>query len=117
LLLELAHRLGGRTCRRRRSVRPFVEAARTALPQADVHVASAERLPFATDVFDVVLSQLVINFMADAAAGVAEMRRVARRTVASRVWDYAGDMTMLRVFWDAALELDPEAPDEGHSAT
>ena len=43
------------------------------------------------------------------------MRRVARRTVAACVWDYAGGMTMLRAFWDAALELDPDAPDEGRT--
>jgi hypothetical protein len=55
---------------------------------------------------------LVVNFMTDATAGVAEMRRVARRTVTSCVWDYAGEMTMLRAFWDAALELDPNAPYE-----
>jgi hypothetical protein len=59
------------------------------------------------------MSQLVVNFMDDAEAGVGEMRRVARRTVTSCVWDYAGEMTMLRAFWDAALELDPDAPDEG----
>src|SRR5689334_19925514 len=53
--------------------------------------------------------------MTDAEAGVTEMRRVARRTVASCVWDYAGEMTMLRAFWDAALELDPQAPDEGRT--
>jgi hypothetical protein len=63
----------------------------------------------------VVLSQLVVNFMEDAEAGVAEMRRVARRRVTSCVWDYAGEMTMLRAFWDAALELDPDAPDEGRT--
>jgi hypothetical protein len=61
----------------------------------------------------VVLSQLVVNFMTDARRGVQEMARVARRTVASCVWDYRGEMTMLRAFWDAALELDPDAPDEG----
>jgi ubiquinone/menaquinone biosynthesis C-methylase UbiE len=61
-----------------------------------VRVAPAERLPFEADAFDVVLSQLVVNFMADAEAGIAEMRRVARRTVTSCVWDYAGEMTMLR---------------------
>src|SRR2546423_14234810 len=53
--------------------------------------------------------------MADARVGVAEMRRVACRTVTSCVWDYAGEMTMLRAFWDAALELDPDAPDEGRT--
>jgi hypothetical protein len=72
-------------------------------------------LPFEDGAFEVVMSQLVVNFMSDAAAGVAEMRRVARRTVTSCVWDYAGEMTMLRVFWDAALELDPGAPDEGRT--
>jgi hypothetical protein len=60
-----------------------------------------------------VLSQLVVNFIADAPRGVTEMRRVARSSVAACVWDYAGDMTMLRAFWDAALEVDPAAPDEG----
>ena len=65
--------------------------------------------------FDVVLSQLVVNFMSDAEAGVGEMRRVARRTVASCVWDYAGEMTMLRAFWDAARELAADAPDEGET--
>jgi hypothetical protein len=59
------------------------------------------------------MSQLVVNFMSDAQAGAAEMRRVATRLVTSCVWDYSGEMTMLRAFWDAALELDPDAPDEG----
>jgi SAM-dependent methyltransferase len=115
LLLELAQRVGvGRVAGVDPS-QPFVEAARAAVPGADVRVASAERLPFEADAFEVVLSQLVVNFMADAEAGVAEMRRVARRTVGSCVWDYAGEMTMLRAFWDAALEFDPDAPDEGRT--
>jgi hypothetical protein len=36
--------------------------------------------------------------------------------VASCVWDYAGEMTLLRAFWDAARDVDPEnaaAADEG----
>jgi|SRR5215211_4574585 len=39
-----------------------------------------------------------------------------RRVVASCVWDWAGEMTLLRAFWDAAREIDPEraaAADEG----
>ena len=36
--------------------------------------------------------------------------------MSAAVWDYAGGMTMLRAFWDAALEkLDPDAPDEGRT--
>ena len=50
--------------------------------------------------FDVALAQLVVNFMADAGAGVREMRRVVRPggTVAACVWDDRGEMTLLRRF-------------------
>jgi SAM-dependent methyltransferase len=115
LLAELARRLGAERVAGVDPSEPFVEAARAAVPGADVRLAAAEQLPFPDDSFGVVLSQLVVNFMSDAEAGVAEMRRVARRLVASCVWDYADGMTMLRAFWDAALELDPEAPDEGRT--
>jgi SAM-dependent methyltransferase len=113
LLSELVRRLGADRVAGVDPSAPFVEAARAAVPGADVRVATAEHLPFADGAFDVVVSQLVVNFMDDAEAGVREMRRVARRTVTSCVWDYAGEMTMLRAFWDAAVELDPAAPDEG----
>jgi SAM-dependent methyltransferase len=113
LLAELARRLGAERVAGVDPSEPFVAAARAAVPQADVRLAPAEQLPLADDSFDVVLSQLVVNFMNDAHVGVAEMRRIARRAVTSCVWDYAGEMTMLRAFWDAALELDPSAPDEG----
>jgi hypothetical protein len=37
--------------------------------------------------------------------------------VAAAVWDYEGEMTILRRFWDAAVGLDPDAADrdEGRS--
>ena len=113
LLAELARRLGADRAAGVDPSRPFVDAARAAVPGAEVRVGAAEGLPFEDDAFDVAMSQLVVNFMDDAEAGVGEMRRVARRTVTSCVWDYAGEMTMLRAFWDAARELDPDAPDEG----
>jgi len=61
---------------------------------------------------------LFVNFLPDAEAGVREMARVTRSggVVASCVWDYAGKMTLLRTFWDAAREVDPTraaAADEG----
>jgi SAM-dependent methyltransferase len=97
---------------------PFAEACRARVPSADVRLAPAEALPLADGEFDAVLSQLVVNFMSDAAAGIGEMRRVARPggVVAACVWDYAGGMTLLRRFWDAALRVDPDgapAHDEG----
>jgi len=94
---------------------PFVAACRERVPGADVRLASAEALPFADGSFDAVFAQLVLNFVPSPEAGLTEMRRVARQdgVVAACVWDYPGEMTMLRAFWDAALALDPAAPDEG----
>src|SRR6266542_2048804 len=69
--------------------RSFVGACRARVPDADVREGAAESLPFADDAFDATLSQLVVNFMRDADAGLAEMVRVTTRggTVASCVWD------------------------------
>jgi SAM-dependent methyltransferase len=96
---------------------PFVESCRRRVPEADVRVAPAESLPFDDDSFDAVMAQLVVPFMSDAPQGVSEMARVARPggVVAACVWDYAGGMRLLRLFWDAAGALDPEsaARDEG----
>lgn len=97
---------------------PYAEACARRVPGATVHVAPAEALPFEDGSFDVVLSQLVVNFLDDAGLGVSEMRRVTRGggTVAAAVWDYAEGMTLLRSFWDAARDTDPDgaaALDEG----
>jgi SAM-dependent methyltransferase len=113
LVAELARRLGVDQAAGVDPSEPFVEACRAKIPGADIRIAAAEELPFPDRSFDVAVSQLVVNFMTDALAGVTEMRRVSRRVVASCVWDYAGEMTMLRAFWDAAVELDSTAPDEG----
>jgi ubiquinone/menaquinone biosynthesis C-methylase UbiE len=88
---------------------PFVEATRARVPGARVIVGSAESLPFGDDEFDATLSQLVVNFLTDPEQGLREMSRVTRQggVVAGCVWDYAGEMTMLRTFWDAAAALDP----------
>jgi SAM-dependent methyltransferase len=111
LTRALAGRLGADRVAAVDPSEPFARACRDRVPGADVRVASAERLPFAAGEFDAVVSQLVINFLPDAAAGVAEMRRVARPggLVAAAVWDYAGRMTLLRSFWDAAVAVDPGA--------
>jgi len=92
---------------------PFAEACRRRLPGVHVEVASAEALPYPDAAFDHAFAQLVVNFMTDARAGVREMRRVTRPggTVVAAVWDYAGEMTLLRRFWDAAVSLDPSAAD------
>jgi ubiquinone/menaquinone biosynthesis C-methylase UbiE len=91
----------------------FAQACAARVPGADVRAGGGERLPWADGSFDVVLSQLVVNFMDDPSRGVREMARVARTggVVAACVWDHAR-MEMLRTFWEAALALDPDAPTE-----
>ena len=118
LSATLADRLGAGSVSAADPSAPFVEACRTRVPGIDVVEASAEALPFANDTFDASLAQLVVNFMADPESGVREMARVTRPSgiVASCVWDYAGEMTLLRAFWDAAREIVPEraaSADEG----
>ncbi len=118
LSAKLVERLGAESVSATDPSAPFVDACRARLPGVDVVEAPAEALPFADGAFDAVLSQLVVNFMHDAEAGVREMARVTRPggIVASCVWDYGGEMTLLRAFWDAAREVVPKraaAADEG----
>ena len=70
----------------------FVSAIRTRLPEIEVHRARAEQLPFADDEFNGSAAQLVVHFMTDPVAGLAEMARVTRPggVVAACVWDHAG---------------------------
>jgi len=114
LAVELAGRLGGDAVAAIDPSEPSVAACAATLPDADVRLGSAEALPFGDATFDLALCQLVVNFMADAPAGVSEMRRVTKAggTVAACTWDYGDGMTMLRVFWDAAVAIEPSAPHE-----
>jgi SAM-dependent methyltransferase len=98
---------------------PFAQICREQLPGADVRVAAAEELPFPDDSFDGAFAQLVVNFMSDAERGVGEMKRVVRPggTVAACTWDYAGEMTMLRAYWDAAREVAPDGAAQADETT
>jgi SAM-dependent methyltransferase len=98
---------------------PFAETCRKQLPGADVRVAAAEELPFVDNSFDAAFAQLVVNFMSDAERGVGEMKRVVRHggKVAACTWDYAGEMPLLRAFWDAAREVAPAEAAEADEAT
>jgi SAM-dependent methyltransferase len=92
----------------------FVAATRGRYPGVDVRRAPAEQIPFPDDAFDATLAQLVVHFMPDPVAGLVEMRRVTRRdgVVAACVWDHGGSQGPLRLFWDAARELNPAVDDE-----
>jgi SAM-dependent methyltransferase len=95
----------------------LVSAAQTLEDRVRLHRGSATDIPLESGGIDVTVSGLVLNFVPDQRAAVAEMRRVTvpGGSVAAYVWDYADKMEMMRAFWDAAVELDPDASrlDEG----
>ena len=115
---ELVARLGADAVTAVDPSTSFVLAARRRHPGVTVREATAEDLPFDDATFDVSLAQLVVHFMADPVAGLAEMRRVTREggTVAACVWDFAGGRAPLSTFWRAAHELDPGTQDESKMA-
>jgi SAM-dependent methyltransferase len=79
--------------------------------RATFQVGDAQALTVSDDSFDATVAGLVVNFIPDQARAVGEMRRATRPggIVAAYVWDYAGEMQMMRQFWDAAVALDPSA--------
>jgi len=109
LTTELVERLGAASVAAVDPSESFVAAAHARLPEVDIRQSSAEQLPFSDDEFDAALAQLVVHFMADPVAGLAEMRRVTRPggVVAACVWDHAGGRGPLSPLWQAAHELDP----------
>lgn len=96
---------------------PFVLECATRHPGVEVRAGSAEAIPFDDACFDRALAQLVMHFVADPARAASELRRVVRPggVAAACVWDFAEGMEMLRHFWDAALTVDPDAPDEART--
>jgi SAM-dependent methyltransferase len=86
--------------------------------RAGFEVGDAQELQFPGASFDAALSLLVFNFIPDPKKALAELRRVTRPggRLSAAVWDYGAGMRMLRTFWDAAVQLDPEAEklDEKH---
>lgn len=93
----------------------FVAACGRRNPGAEVREGVAEQLPWDGGQFDAALCSLVIGFMRDPDQGIREMARVTRPagTVAACMWDAAGGgMTMLRVFWTAAAEVDASVEGE-----
>jgi ubiquinone/menaquinone biosynthesis C-methylase UbiE len=93
---------------------PFRDACAARHPGVVVKLGRAESIPFADQIVDHALAQLVLHFVSDPRRAATEMARVVRPggIVAACVWDFANGMEMLRQFWDAALSIDPAAPDE-----
>jgi SAM-dependent methyltransferase len=92
---------------------PSVATCRARVPGADVRVARAEALPFASGSFTAALSQLVLSFVADPDRAMAEAARVVRpRGMVAACTFEASGFDLVRAFWEAALRFDPAAPDD-----
>ncbi len=118
LTAELVARLGADHVAAVDPSESFVAAAGARHPGVAVTRASAEALPFDDAWFDATLAQLVVHFMADPVAGLAEMRRVTRPggMVAASVWDFGGGRGPVSPFWDAVRPLDAGLHDESERA-
>ena len=98
---------------------PFVEFASTEPhdPRITYQVSGTGGLPRSDIGYDAVVSLLALNFFPDPLEGLQEMKSLANdgAIVSACVWDYADGMEFLRIFWDAAVSLDPSAMefDEG----
>jgi SAM-dependent methyltransferase len=87
----------------------FAATLASRFPGIDARQAPAEDLPWPEESFDAALAQLVISFMSDAEAGVAEMRRVVAPggVVAVCMWDRER-MEMLHAINQARAIVDPD---------
>ena len=96
---------------------PLLQACAERVPGAELRAGKAEALPWPDDSFDAAVAQLVIHFMDDPKAGVAEMARTTRPggIVAACSWDFGSGMEMLRVYWQTARELDNDLAGESRS--
>ena len=103
-------------------VEPFIARATAALtdPRASFSVGSAVDTGLPDGAADVVVAGLVLNFVPDVGAALAEWRRVLAPggVVGAFVWDYVRGMGFIRQFWDAAVAVDPAAAalDQGGQA-
>lgn len=88
---------------------PFVEACRARFPGVDVRQGTADSLPYDAETFDLAAACLVVHFMPDPVAGLAEMARVTTPGgwVAAAGWDLAGARAPMWPVWAAFDEVRP----------
>ena len=81
--------------------------------RAEFKSGDAMSLPLKDAEADVLVAGLVLNFISDKQGALREMCRILQPggAVALYVWDYAGEMQLMRYFWNAVSELFPEGAD------
>lgn len=99
----------------------FVAQARGTVLDSRVRfaVAGAELLPTQDASIDAVGSGLVLNFVPDRTAALAEIVRVLRPggLLGFYVWDYpGGGLGFMKAFWQAVLDVDPSSANREQSA-
>jgi ubiquinone/menaquinone biosynthesis C-methylase UbiE len=113
LLQELVKQAGPRRIAGIDASAIYAEAARERMrdPRVDILTGDACALPYRDASFNLVLSQLVLQFVSDPGTALAEMRRVLRPAgiVVAAVWNSRGGMPHQRMFWDSAALIDPRA--------
>lgn len=79
--------------------------------RAEFRVGDAANMVTGAPQFDAAVAGLVLNFLPAPQQAVESMTRAVNSggTVAAYVWDYGGQMEMMRHFWDAASQIDPAA--------
>jgi len=95
------------------SSKEYINYAKSRNNSCMVHfeIGDIQNLAYSDATFDNTLSLLVLNFVPNPARAVSEMARVTKSSgkVVGAVWDYDDRMQMLRLFWDAVLEVDGKA--------
>jgi ubiquinone/menaquinone biosynthesis C-methylase UbiE len=79
--------------------------------RVELFKASCESMPFPDRCFDVVVSALLLNLVANSDRAIKEMLRVLRPggVAAAYIWDFGVGMQAMRMFWDAAIALNARA--------
>jgi len=88
----------------------LLEAARSrAHPRCTFGAGDAMDLPLPAQAFDLVVSHLVLNFLADPAGAAREMHRVSHvgARVAAAVWDIEDGFPAMRLLWSEAAAAAP----------
>lgn len=114
---ELSARVGEAAVKAVDPSESFVKACAARHPGVEVRLGRGEDIPFDDASVDRVLAQLVLHFVTRPEKVAAEFARLLRPEgiAAACVWDFDEGMQMLRMFWDAALAVRADAPDEART--
>jgi SAM-dependent methyltransferase len=80
-------------------------------PRIRFEAGDLTQLDFEDATFDQIFSQLVLQFVPEVERAIHELKRVAKSDglIAATAWDLSGGLIFIRIFWDVAAMLDPEA--------